>query len=180
MDKLKLNIQRFAPTPPTSGNLIDEDCLYEYHQNIKNYYAPKTITGDLTNLTTTSKTDLVSAINEINGLQAVELYTNPTLTHKTSITLSDNASNYKYLEIFYYYYGHSSMKSVTPGSTSYINICQVLVNSGYMFFVSAYWEVSGTSMSLNNEERWRIGTSGNATRTQNTNNLIVEKVIGYK
>ena len=41
MDKLKLDIQRFAPTPPTSGNLIDEDCLYEYHQNIENYYVQK-------------------------------------------------------------------------------------------------------------------------------------------
>lgn len=67
MDKLKLDIQRFAPSPPTTGNLIDEDCLYEYHtQNqtmIDNKVAAKT--GDLTNLTTTSKTNLVSATNEL-------------------------------------------------------------------------------------------------------------------
>lgn len=55
---MKLNIQRFAATPPTSGNLIDEDCLYEYHQNIESNFAKKnannnfstsqSITGDLT------------------------------------------------------------------------------------------------------------------------------------
>lgn len=58
MDKLKLNIQKFALNPPTAGNLIDEVCLHEYHQNIKRDYAKKgsnnnfsasqSITGDLT------------------------------------------------------------------------------------------------------------------------------------
>lgn len=58
MDKLKLDIQRFAADQPTAGNLIDEECLYEYHQNIKRDYAKKgsnnnfsssqSITGDLT------------------------------------------------------------------------------------------------------------------------------------
>lgn len=58
MDKLKLDLQRFAADPPTSGNLIDEDCLYEYHQNIESNFAKKNannnfstnqnITGDLT------------------------------------------------------------------------------------------------------------------------------------
>lgn len=38
---MKLDIQRFAADPPTSGNLIDEECLYEYHQNIKTYYVQK-------------------------------------------------------------------------------------------------------------------------------------------
>lgn len=41
MDKLKLDIQRFAADPPTSGNLIDEVALYEYHQNIKRDYVQK-------------------------------------------------------------------------------------------------------------------------------------------
>lgn len=42
MDKLKLDIQRFAADPPTSGNLIDEVCLYEYHNNIKPYITKTT------------------------------------------------------------------------------------------------------------------------------------------
>lgn len=92
MDKLKLDIQRFAPTPPTSGNLIDEDCLYEYHQNIKNYYAPKTITGDLTNLTTTSKTNLVSAINEVNGRTLGSWTSLGTKTGSASISIPSGAT----------------------------------------------------------------------------------------
>lgn len=58
MDKLKLDIQRFALDPPMAGNIIDEVCLHRYHQNIKRDYAKKgsnnnfsasqSITGDLT------------------------------------------------------------------------------------------------------------------------------------
>lgn len=38
---MKLDIQRFAADPPTPGNLIDEECLYEYHQNINSTFAKK-------------------------------------------------------------------------------------------------------------------------------------------
>ena len=50
MDKLKLNIQKFALNPPTAGNLIDEECLYEYHQNIKRDYAKKNSDNNFANL----------------------------------------------------------------------------------------------------------------------------------
>ena len=58
MDKLKLDIQKFALDPPMAGNIIDEVCLHRYHQNIKrdfakkgsdnNFSASQSITGDLT------------------------------------------------------------------------------------------------------------------------------------
>jgi len=63
---MKLDIQKFAAEPPVSGVLIDQPALYEYHQNIKTYYADKIMTGDLSNLTTTDQSSLVNAINEIN------------------------------------------------------------------------------------------------------------------
>lgn len=50
MDKLKLDIQRFAADPPTAGNLIDEVCLHEYHQNIERDYAKKNSDNDFANL----------------------------------------------------------------------------------------------------------------------------------
>lgn len=48
MEKLKLDIQRFAVDPP-SGLLIDDNCLYEYHQNIERDYQKK--------ITSTNKLD---------------------------------------------------------------------------------------------------------------------------
>lgn len=50
MDKLKLDIQKFALNPPTAGNLIDEVCLHRYHQNIKRYYAKKGSDNNFANL----------------------------------------------------------------------------------------------------------------------------------
>ena len=41
MDKLKLDIQKFALDPPMAGNIIDEVCLHRYHQNIKRDYVQK-------------------------------------------------------------------------------------------------------------------------------------------
>ena len=50
MDKLKLDIQKFALDPPMAGNIIDEVCLHRYHQNIKRDYAKKGSDNNFANL----------------------------------------------------------------------------------------------------------------------------------
>lgn len=184
MDKLKLDIQRFAPTPPTSGNLIDEDCLYEYHtQNktmIDNKVAAKT--GDLTNLTTTAQSNLVAAINEVNDLKPVSLYDNSSGII-TQVSLSDSSANYSYLEIFFKVDTSdacSSVKVYSPNGKK-VNFNVSYDNGTYLYLWNEQATISTNKITRGTQARWRIGTSGNSTRTTgSTVSILVYKVIGYK
>lgn len=91
MDKLKLDLQRFAADPPTSGNLIDEVCLYEYHNNIKRDYAKKGSDNNFANLVV----DSIRSKNMLNLLNFVSLTANGvTFTNNGngSITINGTAT----------------------------------------------------------------------------------------
>lgn len=138
--------------------------------------------GNLVDLTTTEKSTVVGAINELDGkiISAHILYSNYSGTNST-ITLSDNISNYNYIEIYYFkdlnqiisakIYDPNG-KAATLGSVTYY--------SNTLFLRSAIVDINGTTVT------WRTSDSGFGTVTSsscgvsNEQVFLISQVIGYK
>ena len=117
---------------------------------------------------------------EVNGvvLSGVVLCTNSQST--ANVTLSDNASNYRYLEIYYKDNDGvvSSVKVDIPnGKTVYLMI-QYPYQSGVTYIKSCQVTISGTSITASNYSTMTI-RSGQAPTIANDNNIYITKVIGY-
>lgn len=100
-----------------------------------------------------------------------------------NITLSETSANFEYIEIFFKYaddtLGYSSVKLYQPnGKTA--NLSMELLNNSYLYISSSRWAFNGINLSKVTNERWRIGTSGSPTRTQNSNDILIYRVVGYK
>jgi len=119
--------------------------------------------------------------NAINNTLPIELYSDADGSN-TDITLSDSTENYSYLELFYSYGATgpiNSTKVYSPNNKKIILQINHLSN-GFLYPTIAIYDISNDTITKTEEERWRISTSGNATRTTNTTAIYVTKVIGYK
>lgn len=141
------------------------------------------VSGNLNDLNTNDKTNLVNAINEVNldvnNLEPVQLYSYTGTTRQTSITLSDNYSNYTFIEI----YGkrnsmYGFIKMHTDSNITDFNV--VGKNDQYM-------EISNTHMSFNNKKITLTGnvivfdtTSGAVAGYDNNQQNVITKIYGYK
>lgn len=118
-------------------------------------------------------------IDNVKVLMPYELYNN-TSGSITSITLTDDVSNYAYLEIIYGWatFGSKSTRyDVALGGN--VNLDTSALNNNYIYWASSEWTPTTNKINLAKGEYWRLGTSGSGTR--NTNNRIsIYKVIGYK
>jgi hypothetical protein len=117
-----------------------------------------------------------------NELTPVVLYNNASGSTTTISTLSDSVANYNYIEIFYGWaggstFGLSSERIYNPNGAK-ANLKITALNNGYIYIASSLWTLSGTSITLNTGEQWRIGTSPTVTRTQ-TNQIGIVRVLGY-
>lgn len=156
MEKLKLDIQRFAPDPPVAGKLIDEECLYEYHQNIETNYATKSslaavaTTGDYDDLTNKP------TIPSLSGLMYME-----EITLVSGATINANAN-----------YGSGTItKTITPKS-GYTPVLVVSSNTYDRRCVLWYVRID-TDTTI----RWR---AGNVSSNQLTGISIVVQVLYVK
>lgn len=138
--------------------------------------------GQLSNLSTTEKSTVVGAINELDGkiISAHILYSNYSGTNST-ITLSDNISNYNYIEIYYFKDLNQiiSTKIYNPnGKAATLN--SVTYYSNTLFLRAAIVDINETTIT------WRYSDSGWGTVTDNSSSLsneqvfLISKVIGYK
>lgn len=133
--------------------------------------------GTLSNLNTTDKTSIVNAINELVNLKPVVLYNDSTGTTGT-VTLSDSAANYSYIEIFYKNTdGYcSSVKAINGTDVSLTITYQA---SDKLWYTSKVVTINGISISNKNHAIGWINNSNN-TGYGNTNNMKITRVIGYK
>lgn len=127
-----------------------------------------------------------SDITNWNGKQTAPtvLYNNTSGTTSSITTLSDNLSNYSYIEIFYGWdTGDFGILSTRYDlSSSYeVNLSTMVFNNNYIYFGTSKWTASGTNLTLSGGEYWRgrVATQSAFTRTQ-SNNVAVFKVLGYK
>lgn len=109
------------------------------------------------------------------------LYDNANGTTGT-ITLSETAANFRYLEAFYRYadgtWGYKSTKVADPNG-KLINMMAHALSNGYLYIAAAEWTINGTSMTPSISEYWRFGAGANPTRTT-TAQIYITKVVGYK
>lgn len=124
--------------------------------------------------------------NDLLGGKVLYEGNDSTPTEK-SITLSDSAANYDYLEIFYIVYANQyrmyySVKVDEPNGKT-VGLFGAFDNGTRLYEETASYSVSGTSLTRGSSARWRFGVGENQTRTDTTTNdpsVWITKVIGYK
>lgn len=135
--------------------------------------------GDLTNLNTPDDDSLVDAIN---SSLPISLYDNSNGS-TGNITLSDDASNYQYLEIFFFVDTTNAVNSVkiySPDSSSF-SLFSSYDNGTYMYQWTEIASISTTTITRGTASRWRFAASGTPTRTTGSGvSVYIYKVIGYK
>ena len=109
------------------------------------------------------------------------LYDNPNGTIE-SITLDDDVSNYRYIDIFYRNNDrfYSNTRVYEP------NDKRIVLSANYtdneiVYLKNKIVEINGRSISNYNKCYSQIWTNNNGTVSyQNSNNIYIVKVVGYK
>lgn len=115
--------------------------------------------------------------NNLNNLIGVELYNNTSGTTGNITDLSDNVSNYSYLEIFYSYNGSRQSTKIIGNKASLI-VHTTSNNQTYLLFKEVTF--SGTSMTVNSYQQWNNVWGTSNVNASNTNSIYVIKIVGYK
>ena len=139
--------------------------------------------GNIADLKTTDVSSIVNAINEIIGnYKPISLYENAAGTNG-NINLSDNASNYKYIEIYYFIRiaedSYSSVKCYDPNGKEIFlfGATNTVQNIDFNF---AQKVVKGTQITTKYHGRL-FSTFGSSGMTfGQDNNVWITKVVGYK
>lgn len=117
---------------------------------------------------------------EVNGMvvNGVILATNTQET--ANVTLSDNASNYQYIEIYYRDNDntYNSVKVYQPNGKNVLLSIQYPYQNGVTYIKSCLVSISGTSITPINYSSMTI-RSGNAPTIANANYCYITAVIGY-
>lgn len=122
-------------------------------------------------------TTVPDGYEEVNNV----LYNNETGT-TGNITLSDDSSNYSYIEIYFTLTSSknwSFTKVSNPNGKADIILSQMLYNSqeNKMRIFAENISINGTTLSRGTQHYQTVGTTGNAATTSITN---ITKVVGYK
>lgn len=120
---------------------------------------------------------------KINTVRAgVELYSSNGT--KGTITLSDNVSNYDYLEIYWKENATASFfcSKVTPTFKPKWSLCEQHYSSSdtYYVFNSRYITITNTTITPNNIGYANVATNKWPNVSTTENNIFILKVIGYK
>lgn len=137
--------------------------------------------GNETNLAPSVRT-IKNSLNQMksnieDSINGTILYDNASGANGT-ITLSDNATNYNYLEIFY---GNNSKQStrVFGANGNAITLAQNLATTSGWFHI--YFEqLRITDNQLVSEMSTRTDFSANSMVTENSDQMKVYRVVGYK
>lgn len=165
-----------SPINATNLNLLQDNVEDEFDNKI----------GNLSDLDTNDKENLVNAINEVLSKYApIELYNNSSGAYG-NITLSDNASSYTYMEIFFSGNDGSnyqaSVKVCNPNGKT-VSLLYTL-NDGTaqnFYFKVKNVLINGTTIS-NVDGRYADATFFNSASPaiNKVDHIRINKVIGYK
>lgn len=163
---------------PSTSSPFTADNMNKIEQGIYNNSLVADTIGDITELDTTDKTSVVNAINElVNKFTPVVLYNNTSGTTENITDLSDNVSNYSYLEIFYSY-NDSRQSTKIIGNKASLIVHTTSNNQTYLLFKEVTF--SGTSMTVNSYQQWNNVWGTSNVNASNTNSIYVIKIVGYK
>lgn len=172
---------------PSTNSPINADNLNLLQDNVdKELINLNNNVGNLIDLDTSNKENLVNAINEILKKYApIELYNNSSGAYGT-INLSDDASNYTYMEIFFSgndgYNYPSSVKIYSPNGK--IASLLYILNDGTaqnFYFKVKNVLISGTTIS-DVDGRYADATFFNSAlpAINKVDHVKINKVLGYK
>lgn len=138
--------------------------------------------GTLSNLNTTDKSNIVSAINEVNSKEVV-LYNST--SGSTSASLSDSTANYTYIEIIFKENVnnkiYSTGKILNPnGKNTTLFYAEFPSSaSGNIYLFGTQYTISGTSISVDSN-RYGFSTVNGSGAVNYENRIRILRVIGYK
>ena len=136
--------------------------------------------GDLTNLETFSTDNLVNAIN---SNLPITLYNNPDGSNAT-ITLSDDAANYSFLEIYFTdnNKGFVDFKKIENPNNKSIGMNLVSTTGSHGTFVrTCTFTISNDTIVPNYWTYYTVNTNNTiAGYSYSTNYVYITKVLGYK
>lgn len=138
--------------------------------------------GSLDNLTTNKKTNIVSAINELNIkiLYPYSLYFNSSGT-KATITLSDNAVNYDYIEIYYQKdAGNMLHTKIYDPNGKLLTLSSVTYYSNTLFLRASVVAINGKSVTWKGNDSGNGSVTGSSTSVDSSQVFSIVKIIGYK
>lgn len=97
-----------------------------------------------------------------------------------SITLSDTAANYRYLEIYFNAENvYKSIKVFNPNGRQ-IDLCVDNVFATSNYYKNSRWTINNNAITLNAGNEYAVYDSGFSTFVTNSNKVKITKVIGYK
>jgi hypothetical protein len=114
--------------------------------------------------------------NAINALNPVVLYNNTSGTTGT-VTLSETAANFQYLEIFFDAYGYKSVRVFSPNGKN--ALLQGITYADTLYHLWKNVLISETSITVSNEYRVAVYNDTVAVQ-QNTNQVKIYRVLGYR
>lgn len=160
-----------TPINPTNLNKIEQG-IYDNSLGVENI-------GNLSNLETTAKTNLVAAINEVKtNLGGKLLWTNSNPSNSFAgqqITLSENITNFDLYEVIFVEYAgnlpYGSSGRIPVDHTT--NIGQV----ANMFVRRSITAINGNKLTFGDGQRC---TSFNGSWTTDNVRIIPVYIIGYK
>lgn len=165
--------------------------------------------GNLSDLTTTDKTNIVNSINEVNNkiipisqggtgattataartnlgvMTGTSLWGNNSGTQNT-ITLSDIYSNYDFIYVQGIDNGVATCNIFRPVVTNQVSICNWYSTSStspvYMYYHGCYLAFSGTTVTLNRNGTYYLKYDDTDTwlSAENGGGIYITKIIGYK
>jgi len=165
---------------PSTNSPVNANNMNKIEQGIYDSSLGVEKIGDITLLDTTDKTSVVNAINElVNKFTPVVLYNDTTGTTGNITDLSDNVSNYSYLEIFYKMTNTIQSTKISGNRASLIvHVTDTTSHETYIQFKEVSF--SGTTMTVNSSQEWENNWGSTGITAGNTNNIKVIKILGYK
>ena len=152
------------------GNI--EDDISTINTNISSI---NTNIGDLTQLKTTSKDNLV---NSINSLTSYTLFENSQGT-SNSITLSDSKDNYTYLELFYNgNNGSASSVKMDAQNENKVNLFTANYYNNTLYIQNETIQIEGNTITRGTKVETAL--KNNTAVSIYSTSIFITKVIGYK
>ena len=175
-NKVNLNTNPQVP----DKNKVSATDMNEIKQSVNDLYDNKLDADQVVNTQSNSQTDTYSCdySNDHFELKGTVLYDNPSGS-SDNITLSDSASNYSCIEIFYEgAYNYNSTRIFNPNGKSAYLFAGWFNNNSSGNIKIANVNISGTSITKINYAALNY-SSQNAYATEE-NAILIRKVVGYK
>jgi hypothetical protein len=162
--------------------------------NFKNGQSPALNATNLNKMQTNIENEInlivVNAINELKNTTK-ELYTNESGTNNATITLNDDISNYKEVEILFSMLSTNSVGVTSKRMKSVKALVghQIALEGSVMGYFknvygsrmySTHCDISGNTLTKTNGYTHTFSTSGAVSFSENENGIYIHRVVGYK